>query len=90
MATPVQRATSILTGLLDSAPDAQLLTRIGDAYAFTYRRGENLTAAQKATVFIDSIRREVRQTVLNAENSQVAPNAVTQAAITVEIGNDGA
>lgn len=89
MATPVQRATSILTGLLDNTPDAQLLTRIGDAYAFTYRRGETLTAAQKATVFINALRAAVKQIVLDSEKSQVAATAVENAAITVDVGVDG-
>lgn len=88
MATPVQRATSILTGLLDNTPDAQLLTRVGDAYTYTYRRGETLTAAQKATVFINAIRRQVTKEVLDAENSQIAANAVATAAITVKLGVD--
>lgn len=89
MATPVQRATSIATGLLDAAPSAELLTRIGDAYAYTYRRGETLTAAQKATVFINEVRRQIKRVVLDAENSQIAANAVTNAAITVDVGVDG-
>ena len=88
MATPVQRATSILTGLLDNTPGAQLLTRVGDAYAFSYRRGETLTAAQKATVFINAVRQQVKQVVLDAENSQIAANAVAEAAITVDVGSD--
>lgn len=87
MATPVQRATSIATGLLDAAPSAELLTRIGDAYAFAYRRGETLTAAQKATVFINVVRRQIMQEVLNAEESQVAA-AVVAAGITIDLGVD--
>lgn len=89
MATPVQRATSIATGLLDAWCCVEQLTRIGDAYAYTYRRGETLTAAQKATIFINEVRRHVRQVVLDAENSQIAANAVTEAAITVDVGVDG-
>lgn len=88
MATPVQRSTSIVTGLIDGTPSAQLLTRIGDAYAYTYRRGVSLTAAEKAAVFINAVRQQVKQIVLDAEESQVKANAVTEAAITIDIGSD--
>jgi hypothetical protein len=88
MATPVQSASSIVEGLLGAPPSAELLTRIGNAYAFAYRRGETLTAAQKATVFINEIRRRVREEVLNAENSQIAATAVAAAGITIDVGND--
>lgn len=88
MATPVQRATSIATGLLDASPSAELLTRMGDAYAYTYRRGETLTAAQKATVFINEVRRQIKQVVLDAEESQVKAAATAASGITVDLGSD--
>jgi len=94
MATKVQRATSILNALADPATiDAALLTKIADAYAFTYRRGETLTSAEKAGLFIQVTRDHVRQIVNDVGESQVAAAAVAAhraaGGSDIPIGSDG-
>ena len=91
MATKIQRATAILNALADPATiDAALLAKVGDAYAFTYRRGETLTSAEKAGLFIQVMRGQVRQIVRDAIQSQAAKAAADAADITLDIGSDGA
>src|SRR3990167_5172609 len=71
LATKIQRTTAILNALADPATiDAALLTKLGDAYAFTYRRGETLTATQKAGLFIQVTRDEIKRIVQDAIESQ--------------------
>lgn len=90
MATKIQRATAILNALADPATiDAALLTKIADAYAFTYRRGETLTSAEKAGLFIQVTRDQVRQIVQDAIRSQAAKAAADSADVTLDIGSDG-
>lgn len=90
MANKVQRATAILNALADPATiDAALLTKVGDAYAFTYRRGETLTSAEKAGLFILVTRDQVRQIVHDAIQSQAAKAAADAADTTLDIGSDG-
>ena len=91
MATKIQRATAILNALADPATiDAALLTKLGDAYAFTYRRGETLTGAEKAGLFIQVTRDQIRQIVQDAIRSQAAKVAADAADATLDIGSDGA
>lgn len=71
MATKPQRAMAILNACADPATvDNAMATRIGDAFAYTYRRDEVLTAAQKSGVFIYQIRKMIKQIVADAEVSQ--------------------
>ena len=91
MATKIQRATSVLNALADPATiDAALLAKVGDAYAFTYRRGETLTALEKAGLFIRVTRDQIRQIVQDAIRSQAAETAADAADASLELGSDGA
>ena len=79
MANKIQRVTNIINALKDpDVIDGPLLTRIADAYAFTYRRGEALTATEKAGLFIQVMRDEVKRIVKNAIESQDAAAAIAQ------------
>lgn len=90
MATKVQRATSILNALADPATiDAAKLTKIADAYAYTYRRGETLTGAEKAGLFIQVTRDQIQQIVRDAIQSQAAKAAADAADVVLDIGSDG-
>jgi hypothetical protein len=88
MATPLQRAKSIIDALHDGDTDNARVGRILDAFAFTYRRGETLTNAQKATTFVVAIRRMVRQVTLDADRSQAAATAAAAIA-NIDLGADG-
>ena len=91
MATKLQRATAILNALADPATiDAALLTKVADAYAFTYRRGETLTNTQKAGLFIQVTRDQIKQIVQDAIRSQAAKTAADAADSEISIGEDGA
>lgn len=71
MATKIVRAIAILNACADpETVDNAMATRIGDAFAYTYRRGETLTAVQKSGVFIVAVRRMIKQVVADAEVSQ--------------------
>ncbi len=90
MATKIQRATNILNALADPATiDGVLLNKIADAYAFTYRRGEVLTATEKAGLFIQVTRDQIKQIVRDAIRSQAAAAAAAQADADVALGEDG-
>jgi hypothetical protein len=88
MATNIQRSSSVLTALLDSTVTADMMTRVGVAYGYTYRRGETLTNSQLAGLFLNVLRQQIKQTVLDAENTQVANTAVTNANIQVDLGSE--
>lgn len=83
MATHVARAKAIAEAIADKTLSAQLLADIGDAFAYTYRRGEALTNEQKATVFVNQMRKfavEVVEnwritTAIETERQRVAPTA---------------
>ena len=92
MATKIARAKAILDALADPATvDAALTTRIADAYAFTYRRGETLTATEKAGLFLQVTRNQIKEIVQNAGVSQdeatAKPALIAKHAL--EIGTDG-
>ena len=90
MATKVQRFTNILNALADPAVvDAALLTKVADAYAYTYRRGETLTSAEKAGLFIRVTREHITQIVQDAIKSQAAKAASDLSDISLSIGSDG-
>lgn len=88
MATQVQRAIAILEACLNDTPDAAILTKIGDAYAFTYRRGETLTNAEKALLLVSTTRAHIKQITRDAIRSQAAATAADAADSEVEIGSD--
>lgn len=48
MATNVQRVSAILDALVDGTADPTVLAKVGDAYGYTYERGEVLTNQQKS------------------------------------------
>lgn len=89
MATPVQRATAILQACSDGTPDAAILTKVGDAFGFTFRRGETLTNNQKALLLVAEVRRVIKQITADAIRSQAADVAAAATDADVEIGNDG-
>lgn len=88
MATNVQRATAILDALVDGTADQTVLAKVGDAYAFTYRRGETLNNQEKAGVFINQLRMSIKQIVRDAIKSQAAAAAAANADGEISIGND--
>jgi hypothetical protein len=88
MATPAQRAKAIIDALHDGDTDNARIGRILDAFAFTYRRGETLTTAQKATTFVVAVRRMVREVTLSADKSQVAATAIAGVS-DIALGTDG-
>lgn len=88
MATPVQRATAILQACLDDTPDAAVLGKVGDAYAFTYRRGETLTNNQKALLLVAEVRRVIKQVTADAIRSQAAAAAASAADADLDLGTD--
>lgn len=79
MATHVARAKAAAEAIADKTLSAALLNDIADAFAFTYRRGQVLTTEQKATVFINEMRRFAADTVENWRIS-VAMDAAKQIA----------
>lgn len=88
MATNVQRATAILDALVDGTADPTILAKVGDAYAFTYRRGETLNNQEKAVVFINVLRASIKQVVRDAIKSQAAAAAANAADGEISIGNN--
>lgn len=96
MATPVQRFTSVLTGLLDSAPTVGQSNSVADTYAgmltddeirarFGVERAA-LTNAHKATIVLRAITAYVRADMrrhaerVETVNAQAAIQAAAQAA----------
>lgn len=90
MATKPQRAKAILDALADPATtDAAMLQTVGDAFAFTYRRGETLTQAQQAGLFIQVVRDFVVQITRDAIKSRAAAAASAAADSNVDLGSNG-
>ena len=72
MATPVQRATSILTAILNGTPTNPQITKAGEAFSM-FTGVEDPTANQKAEAFIKQVRMFVlAQVHLYEEQSGVA------------------
>lgn len=69
MATRYKRAANILEAFNDTVPTDERVTNVIDAFAYTYRRGENLTQAEKATEFIKQVRQYTRQIVKDYNQS---------------------
>ncbi len=88
MATKVQRATSILNALADTTTDPALLLKIADAYVFYYRNGQVLTPNEKAGLFIEVIRQEIKQLVSKALKNEAEVNATKDLEVDLPLGTD--
>lgn len=69
MATKIKRATNILEAFNDAVPTDDRVTKVIEAFAYTYRRGEDITQAEKATEFIKQVRQYTRQIVKDYNQS---------------------
>ena len=91
MATNLARAKNVAENIADKALTNALLIDIADAFAYTYARGKTLTNEQKATVFVNEIRKFTKRIVRDwkitvaeaAERQRVEPAA------TPDLGEDG-
>ena len=88
MATKVQRSKNIIEAFKDSVPTEETLDKILDAYAFTENPNNNFTRAEKATIFIKTIRTSVREVVKYHLQQQAIQTALQTINSSVDIGED--
>jgi hypothetical protein len=85
--TKTQRAIAIIGAFLDTAnPDVEILTKIADAFAYTYRRGETLPNQEKAGVFLDETRAWIKLGVKNAIESRDKAAVVSDSDVNLGTG----
>jgi hypothetical protein len=91
MATNIVRAKAAAEAIADKTLTNQLLAEIGDAFAYTYRRGETLTNEQKATVFINTLRSFVKQVVRDWKTTTAMDTArqTAEPTATPDLGEEG-
>lgn len=92
MATNIARAKIVAEGIADKTLTNALLAEIGDAFAYTYRRGQTLTNEQKATVFINQLRSFVKQVVRDwkVTTAEASARQTTEPTATPDLGEEGA
>ena len=89
MATKLQRTQSIFDALTDGTAPPAVVGRALDAFALAYAPDDaaTMTNAQKAAVFLQAVRRFVRETVQIVE-TQAAERAARQSITPPELGTD--
>lgn len=96
MATPIERLTAIVQGMLDAVPSANQLTKVADAYVTLASAEEiqakfnktkvQLTNSERARVAVESMHRETRYRLREAGEVQGRLDAEAAIAAAAEAG----